>query len=64
MALKKINEEPKVTDTILFELTTPDATGCYVQNPYKVDRLTIYYVERDFLGENFGEYTKVIVDEK
>ena len=64
MALKKINEEPKVTDTILFELTTPDATGCYVQNPYKVDRLTIYYVERDFLGENFGEYTKVIVDEQ
>lgn len=63
MALKKINQEPKVTDTILFEIVTPDATGCYTSNPYKVDKVTIYYVERDFLGTNFGEYTRVIVDE-
>lgn len=56
MALKKINESPRVTDTILFELTTPDAAGCFTANPYKVDKVTIYYVERDFLGQNHGEY--------
>lgn len=63
MALKKINESPKPTDTILFEIPTPDATGCFTSNPYKVDRVTIYYVERDFLGVNFGEYTKVVYNE-
>jgi hypothetical protein len=57
MALVKFTESPKVTDTILLEIETPDALGCFSSNPYKVDRVTIYYIERDFLGTNFGEYT-------
>ncbi len=63
MALKKINENPKITDTILLEITTPDVTGCFISNPYKVDRVTIYYVERNFLGNNYGEYTKTVISE-
>jgi hypothetical protein len=63
MGLKKITENPLITDTVLFEITTPDASGCFVANPYKVDRVTIYYVERDFLGTNFGEYTKVVYNQ-
>ena len=59
MALKKITENPKITDTILIEITTPDTYGCLSSNPYKVDNLIIYYVERDFLGKNYGSYTKV-----
>lgn len=60
MAIKKINEQPKITDTVLFEITTPDVYGCYLANPYKIDRVTIYFVERDFAGDNFGEYTKLV----
>lgn len=56
MTLKRINESPRVNDTILFELETPDAYGCFTTDPYKVDRVTIYVVERDFLGMNWGEY--------
>lgn len=61
MALVKFTDNPKVTDTILLEITTPDAYGCVDGNPYKVDKLVIYYVERDFLGTNHGEYTKTVV---
>lgn len=56
MSLKKINESPRTTDTILFEIECPGADGCFTSNPYKVDSLIVYYVERDFLGTNFGEY--------
>lgn len=56
MALKKITENPKITDTILLEITTPDVDGCFTTNPYKVDNVTVYYVERDVLGTNYGEY--------
>lgn len=62
MALKKITENPKVTDTILLEIETPDSYGCLTSNPYRVDSVIIYYVERDFLGNNFGEYVKLSVD--
>jgi hypothetical protein len=59
MADKKITDNPRITDTIVFELQTPDANGCFEANPYKIDNITIYYVERDFLGTNWGEYEKV-----
>jgi len=59
MADKRITENPRITDTIVFDIETPDADGCFTANPYKVDNLTIYYVERDFLGTNWGEYEKV-----
>jgi len=63
MALKKINENPKITDVILIEIETPGVDGCFANNPYKVDSLTIYYVERDFMGDNFGEYSSEVVDD-
>lgn len=56
MSLKKINENPRTTDTILFEIECPGADGCFTSDPYKVDNIIVYYVERDFLGTNFGEY--------
>lgn len=62
MALVNFTDSPKVTDTILLEITTPDADGCLTSDPYKVDRLVVYFVERDFLGANYGEYTKSVVD--
>lgn len=59
MAEKRINEDPRVTDTVIFEIETPDVDGCFLDNPYKVDKITVYYVERDFLGDNFGEYETI-----
>ena len=64
MALKKITENPRVTDTILLEIQTPDANGCLTGNPYLVDNISIYYLERDYLGNNFGEYVKLSVNPK
>lgn len=61
MSLKKITEDPKITDTIIFELETVDSDDCAF-TPYKIDTITIYYVERDFLSSNFGEYESVKFD--
>ena len=55
MAVLKVTENPSIIDDIIFELNTLDANGCLV-DPYKVDRLVIYYVERDFSSNNFNEY--------
>jgi len=60
---KKITENPKTTDVILFELETPDSSNCFTADPYKVDNVTIYFIERDFLGTNFGEYDSSAQDE-
>lgn len=60
----KATENPTTTDKIVFDLTTFDANGC-LSDPYKVDRLVIYYVERDFSSNNLNEYSdSVYIDEK
>lgn len=64
MALKLITENPKITDQILFEIETPDVDGCFSSDPYKVDSVTIYFIERSFTNPNFGEYDQVIVKEE
>ena len=58
MTIKTIDQNPKITDTVLFEIETPDANDCFKANPYKVDNLIVYMIERDFLGNNHGEYNK------
>lgn len=55
MATKKISENPKVTDEIIFDLLTPDTNGCFLENPYQVQNVTIFYIERSFVSTNFGE---------
>jgi len=62
MALKTVNQNPKTTDTILLQIETPDSLGCFISNPYRVDSVVVYYVERDFLGTNYGEYNKSTID--
>ena len=58
-----INENPKETDTIVFELDASDVSGCYLANPYRVDSVVIYYVERDFSSTNSIQYNSVVYDE-
>lgn len=56
MATLTINDNPSISDTIVFTLDTPDVQGCFTSNPYKVNRLVIYYVERDFISGNLNKY--------
>lgn len=55
MALKNFTDNPRITDTILLKIETTDSSGC-LETPYKIDSATIYYVERNFVGTNWGEY--------
>jgi len=62
VAILTINDNPSISDTIVFTLYTPDAQGCFTSNPYKVNRLVIYYVERDFTSGNLNEYQNKTYD--
>lgn len=62
MTLKNFTDEPRITDTILLKIQTTDTSGCMI-DPYKIDSVTVYYVERNFLGSNFGEYDYQIQDD-
>lgn len=57
MAIVNFEHNPKITDTIILEIETPDADGCFIVDPFKVDNVIIYFVERNFLGHNWGEHT-------
>jgi hypothetical protein len=53
MALLSIEQNPTITDTIRFDLLTPDADGCpplnaTTSNTYMVNQVVVYFVERDF----------------
>ena len=60
MKIKKINENPTISDVILLEIETPNALGCFDIDPYKVENLTIYYVEV-FDIENLPEEQQKVV---
>jgi hypothetical protein len=62
LAILTINDNPSISDTIVFTLYTPDAQGCFTSNPYKVNRLVIYYVERDFTSGNLNQYQNKTYD--
>ncbi len=55
VALKNITESPKVTDTIRFVLRTPDANGRYIINPYKVTKVILYFIARNFTDPQIFE---------
>jgi len=63
VATLTINDNPSIADTIVFTLTTPDSNGCLLANPYKVDKVVIYYVQRDFNSGNLSEYSNETYDE-
>ena len=63
MALKNFTENPRTTDTILLTIETTDSSGC-LDTPYKIDSATVYYVERNFVGTNWGEYDYQIQDQE
>jgi hypothetical protein len=62
MSVVNFDQNPKITDSVLFTIDCLGADGCATANPYKVDNLVVYYVERDFHGGNYGEYESVKYD--
>jgi hypothetical protein len=62
MSLKKLNENPTIADQIIIEIDTP-VDGCFEADPYKVDNIKIYYVQRTFSG-NDKQYDKEFYDEQ
>ena len=52
--LVTIDQNPKVTDTVLFNILTPDANGCFFADPYMVDSVSIYFISRDIANGNFS----------
>ena len=61
MAKVTINQNPKTTDTIVLQFLTPDADGCFFANPYMVNSVYVYYVERSYSSAQFGEYNAPVV---
>lgn len=47
---KKYYENPKVTDDIEIDFYTPDASGCFDDDPYKVNNIKVYFIQRDLNG--------------
>ena len=78
MATKNLNEHPTIADQIIIQILTPSEIisgialdpdnsiqpECFDADPFKVDSVTIYYVERDFVGRNSGETEITIPDLK
>lgn len=48
MTEKYYYENPKVSDTIIFDIYTPDANCCFNADPFEIVSLKIYFVERNF----------------
>lgn len=64
MSEKKINENPNISDKIVFELETPDTNGSLLTNPYEVSSLVIYFVSRDYANGNLRKYEEKVEGDK
>ena len=56
-----IDKDIKNTDQLRFILTTTDSTGC-LSTPYKINKVTIYFISREFTDSTVSEYTNEIVN--
>jgi hypothetical protein len=59
MGLIAYNQNPTVRDTILFDLYTTDESGNQ-SDPYKVDRVTIFFVERNYVTDQYYQITQFV----
>lgn len=60
MAEKTIYENPTILDDVVFEFTTPDDDGCLLSNPYRVDKLVVYFIERSFTDATLNKYEQFV----
>lgn len=59
MAVKTIDENPTIIDTIQIDIQTTDAYGDPI-SPYRVDQVIIYFVQRSFTSGDYKTYTENI----
>lgn len=55
MPLRTTDQNPSITDTILFDLYTTDENGDRV-DPYEVNSVTIFFVERDYVSRDLSQW--------
>ena len=46
MAIVPYSRNPRVTDQILFDIYTPDAEGCFDNDPATIDTIKIFFISR------------------
>jgi hypothetical protein len=54
--MKTIDQNPTVADKVLFSFKTTDENN-YLIDPYKIESIKIYFVERDFSSSEQKEYS-------
>lgn len=59
MAVKTIDENPTIIDTIQIDIQTTDASGNPI-SPYRVDQVVIYFVQRSFTSGDYKTYKENI----
>ncbi len=59
MAVKTIDQNPQISDTIQIDIQTTDVYGNPI-NPYRVDQVVIYFIERNFTSGTYRTYTEKI----
>ena len=53
---KFYTDNPKVNDRVEFIFLTPDANKCFFEDPYIIENVTIYFIERSYASPNIQEY--------
>jgi hypothetical protein len=56
-----IDKDIKNTDKLKFILTTTDSSSC-LSTPYKINKVTIYFISREFTSSTVSEYTYDFVE--
>jgi hypothetical protein len=57
MSIIRYDNDPLISDTVLIEIDTTDADGTAF-NPYRVDTVTIYFLERNYADGSIREFTE------
>lgn len=60
-SLTKLEDGVSISDNIIISFNCPDSNGCFLQNPYKFNNFTIYYVNRNYSNNN-TKYEKITYD--
>ena len=48
-------EKPKVSDTIIFDIYTPDVNCCFNADPFEIVNVKVYFVERNFSNDFYTQ---------
>jgi hypothetical protein len=55
----KTTDGPKITDQVQIDFITLDENDTPI-NPYRVDSVVVYYIERDFTSDSFKSLTETV----